>query len=137
MAYAYKAKSKYTYEYAMKMKMNIDGMGQKMEFTVPMMFYGEYTITSVDKDGNAMIEMKITRITMKMDGPMPMDFDTDKGAENMDPSLKPLMAMVNTPMPTKVSPKGKVLEVDIEPLKKALGAEGEKVLGELKTQPTN
>lgn len=132
MSYTYTAKSKYNFEYQMEMKMSLNGMGQQMEINVPMKFFGDYNIISVDKEGNAEIDMKISRITMKMDGPMPMEFDSAKGAENIDPAMKPLMAMVNTPMKAKVSSKGKTLEIDIEPLKKALGADGEMVLTELK-----
>jgi hypothetical protein len=75
-------------------------------------------VTAVDGEGNMTAVVKITRMQMKIEaGPAVAEFDSDKPAK--DPIFKEERAKINVDFPCKMSPVGKMLLTDLEPLRLA------------------
>lgn len=76
-------------------------------------------VTAVDGEGNISMVVKLTHMSMKTSGgPTNIEFDTDKANDN--PNFKAVLAMINVGIPCRVSPEGKMLETDLEPLRLAV-----------------
>lgn len=101
-------------------EMSMEVMGQKIPISMKM--YGDYKVQAVDSNGDTTAVFRFSRITMKSSTPMgKIEFDSDKDSATANPQLKDLKKMVGVPMPVKVSAVGKLLHVDGNPLRKALG----------------
>lgn len=111
--------------------------GIKLNIKQSMQFDAKMAVTDVDGEGNISSVVKITRFQMAMSGMNDMEFDSDKPDE-MDENFKPLMAMINVGIPCKMSPIGKMLETDLEPMRLAMRRAGdaamEKVIEESAAQ---
>lgn len=107
-----------------------DGRGQdmKMNMTMNMKMDGMFHVTEVDSNGDFRAVMTITRITTKMDmeggpgGAQKMDFDSDKDRATDRPEMRPLRAMLNQPVPVKISAMGQLLEADVHALASMMGS---------------
>ena len=102
------------------MNMTMDLAGKTVKIPIVMHFEAEYVVQSVEANGDASVVMMFRRISMKAEGPSNVSFDSDKDANTSDPNLRPLAAMVNIPIPARVSALGKVLDMDLVLLNKAV-----------------
>ena len=127
----HKLKNGQVLKFDMDMDMDIAvRMGaEQLTMTQAMRMEGKMAVTGVDDEGNMSAVAKITRMTMKMTGPAAVEFDTDKASE--DPNFKPLMAMINVGIPCKMSPLGKMLETDLEPMRLAMRRAGNAALSKV------
>ncbi len=96
--------------------------GEDLTIKTTMQIDSTSKITAVDQQGNASITDKITRMLMKITGPVELEFDTNKPSD--DENLKPLLAMINVEIPSKVSPLGKISDVNLDSLREALQKAG-------------
>jgi hypothetical protein len=100
------------------MNTKINQGAQEMKIKQTMRIEASGVVKSVDSEGKMFLDVKITRLTMKVTGgPKNVDFDTDKPSD--DPNLQALGAMINVEIPCKVTPLGKMEETDLEPLRLA------------------
>ena len=103
----------------MDMDMRLDVGGQQINMKQTMTMEAKAAATAVDADGNIAEEVKITRMKMKVTGPGgTVEFDSDKPSD--DPKFQVLKAMINVGIPCKMSPVGKMLKTDMEPLRLAV-----------------
>lgn len=93
---------------------------QRMTVSMNMTMSGDYEIQSVDANGDFRASMVIGRVTMKAKARKEVSFDSDKDGSGGNPAFRPLMAMLKVPIAVKVSPVGKLLETDIQPLLEAV-----------------
>lgn len=108
----------------MTMRMRVMGEGKVVNVSMDMNIKmdGRYDVTAVEPNGDFQARMTLTRVAMKMNsddpnGKQEMDFDSDrKAAEKERPEFRSLRAMVNTPVPIKISALGKVLDMDTHAL---------------------
>ena len=114
----------------MDMDMVVRQGGQTMKMKQIMKFKAKAAVTAVDSEGNISAVVKITRFQMKMSGMADIDVDSDK-PEGMDENFKPLMAMINVGIPCKMSPIGKMLETDLEPMRLAMRRAGNAALSKI------
>lgn len=84
----------------------------------------QYSVQSVDANGDARAILTMTRVVMQSDGPNPVSFDSDKDTAPDNPHLQALRAMLNVPIPVEVSALGEVLDMDQNPVDKALQRAG-------------
>jgi hypothetical protein len=82
------------------------------------------SVKDIDKDGNATIEVMITRMIMNAQGPAAFTYDTNEENKDAPDELKSLAAMVNAPFIFKVSNQGKLLEADSKSFVDALTKAG-------------
>jgi hypothetical protein len=90
----------------------------KMKMT--MRIEARADVKGVDAKGDLALVEKITRMKMKIEGPQTVEIDTDKPGNDDTPEFKALAALVNVNIPTRMSPVGKLLETDLEPLRLAI-----------------
>jgi len=106
-----------------KLAMNIDMVmrvrqgGKELKMKMAMQIEAKVRVTAVDDKGNITALVKITRMYTKFTGAKEVEFDSDK--PNDDPNFKGVAAMINVGIPCKMSPVGKMLETDLEPLRLA------------------
>ncbi len=93
-------------------------------------------VKEVDDEGNISALVKITRMTLKMSGPKEVEFDSDKPDDD-NPQFKAVSAMINVGIPVKISPIGKMLETDLEPLQLAARRAGDAALAKSLEDSTN
>ncbi|MFC1884553.1 hypothetical protein ACFL2O_07270 [Thermodesulfobacteriota bacterium] len=86
---------------------------------------GNYTVKSVKDTGDALAMITITRIRVNTKGPAKIFFDSDSKAEDLDPRLTGLAELINTPLNVKVSPLGRVSDIDRSALNKIIESAGE------------
>lgn len=92
--------------------MTVETMGQKMPMNMKMV--ANYKVTDISEEGNATISTTFTRMTMNLEGPQPMKFDSEVEADlesAMGVMFKP---MLNSPIETEISPKGKLMNFNID-----------------------
>jgi len=111
----------------MDTNMDIGAPDGKVTVETAIKMEGGYEVTAVESNGDFQAVMTITRATMNMNmsaGPgksQRMSFDSDKDAGgDVNPAMRPLLAMLKVPIPVKVSAVGKLLETDMHPLLEAL-----------------
>lgn len=115
---------KFGMDIEMDMKIRLGFQEIKMKQTIRM--DAKAAVTAVDDEGNMSVLAKITRMHMKISGPVQLDFDTDKSSD--DPKFKAVTAMINIGIPCRISPVGKMLETDLEPLRLAVRRAGDAAL---------
>ena len=108
----------------MAVDMNTDiGMkmgARTMAVTQTMHIDAKAKVTAVDETGNIFVLVKISRLTMEMKGiPEPVSYDSDN-ADDAKPDFEGINAMIGVGIPCKISPVGKMLETDLEPLRLAM-----------------
>lgn len=92
--------------------------------------------TAVASNGDFSAIVKITRMRMTTtSGANNVEFDTDKPSD--DPSFKGISAMINVGIPCKMSPVGKMLETDMEPIRQAVRKVGNDALVKSLEDSTN
>ena len=111
----------------MDTNMDIGAPDGKVTIEMAMKMDGGYEVKAVESNGDFQAVMTITHAAMNMNiSPGPgksqrMSFDSDKDAGgDVNPAMRPLMAMLKVPIPVKVSAVGKLLETDMHPLLEAL-----------------
>jgi|GEM_PF-2067919 len=109
-------------ENSINVDMQIEMMGQSMPMT--MVMETKYEINDVDSEGNADFSFAITR--MSINSAQGISFDSNDESSNTMPELDPLMKLMNKKITSKITPKGKMLEVDYSSLEE-LGDEYEAV----------
>ena len=123
-------------EIGMHMKMSF--AGRNIDMPIDMMVEADYVIDSVDSNGDAKIKLLITRMTMDMKGPQgKVAVDTKDSASMQNPQFKPIMAMINTPIFAKLTPLGKVLNLDFNLLRKAMQKMGSAAMSQNLKQQTD
>ena len=105
----------------LKMGIAIDGRGQEKRIKVDtdMKMVGKYVVQSVDPSGDARATMTISRATMEVTGDNPMSYDSAKDSTPSDPNLAGLAAMLNVPIPVRISARGELLDADFLPVQAA------------------
>ncbi len=103
----------------METNMNMEMMGQKMPMEMTM--ESDYKIKDVTESGNAKIDVVFTRISMSMEGPQPMKFDSDN-EEDMknNPAAGVFAALLNKAITSEVTPYGKVVEMNMDAIMEGL-----------------
>lgn len=120
LRYKFQPGQKVKMDVDMDMSMRMSGEGQKLNIEMPMKIEGIYEVKGIDEDGNAEVVTTITRMKMKVTGgPQDISFDSATGSSH--PQFKPLMKMLDVPIPVKVSPAGKLLEANLDALRDAAG----------------
>lgn len=105
-------------DYTMTMEM----MGQKIP--MHMIMESDYEVKSLTDNGDAKIGVTFTRISMEMDGPQVVKFDSDEVEDlKADPMGAMFAPMLSKPISSVISPEGKVLEMDIDALLEGLPEE--------------
>jgi Family of unknown function (DUF6263) len=128
LRYKYIPGKKTAIEVEIDLTMSIEVSGQKMLITMPMKLGCHYTVKTVDADGDATAEMVITKMAVSMTSPQgEMTYDSDRD-DGSDPRFGSLQAMLNVPIPVKVSALGKVLEMDVQPMEEAIKRGGASAL---------
>jgi hypothetical protein len=107
----------------MAMSMRIRQGAGEMNMKMTMRMDAKAVVTNIDGDGNMSCLVKITRMVMKVAGPKQVEFDSDN--PNDDPNFKAVTATINVGIPCKLSPEGKLLETDLEPLRLAASRAGQ------------
>ncbi|MGA2545402.1 MAG: DUF6263 family protein [Rectinemataceae bacterium] len=111
-------------EVEIDMSISIEAAGPKMAIEMPMKLGCYYTVKSVDGNGDATAEMVITKMALSVTSPQgDMTYDSDRD-DGSDPKFGSLKAMMNVPIPVKVSTLGKVLEMDVQPMEEAIKRSG-------------
>jgi hypothetical protein len=103
-------------------------MDRKADMHMLISMAAEYTVKSVDENGDARADFTITRMTMKamsQASPGGITFDSDKVQQDADPKLAALKVFVKTVIPVKVSSIGKILDMDLDPIREAVARAGE------------
>jgi hypothetical protein len=115
-----------------KMAMDIDvdararQGSEETRLKMTMRIEAKSVVTAVDDEGNISIVLKITRMYLKSSGEKDVEFDSDKRPD--DPAFKGVTAMIGVGIPCKISPVGKMLETDLEPLRLAASRAGNAAL---------
>jgi hypothetical protein len=125
---------KVTLDYDMDMDIHLGGQEQKMKQA--MALEGRGTVTGVNPQGDMAVSLQITRMTMKMTGPLNVDFDSSK-PDTVDSNFRPLLSMINVNIPCRLSPVGKMLETDLEPLRLAMRNAGNAAFGKMLEETTS
>jgi hypothetical protein len=99
------------------MDMRIRQGAQEVKLKMTMRMEAKTVVTAVDGEGNMSVLVKITAMHLKVSGAQDVEFDSDKPTD--DPAFKGLTAMIGVGIPCKMSPVGKLLETDLEPLRLA------------------
>ncbi len=115
------AATKLAMQIANRMQM---GENNKVTVHVTIDMDAQYTVRSVDGNGDAWAVLTITRMKMRSDGPEAVAFDSAQNQPAGNPHLQALQAMLNTPIPVKVSALGKVLDMDRDPIDQAIRRAG-------------
>mgnify|MGYP001361976523 CR=1 FL=1 len=110
-------------ENSINVDMQIEMMGQSMPMT--MVMETKYEINNVDSEGNADFSFAITRMSINS-AQQGISFDSNDESSNTMPELEPLMKIMNKKITSKITPKGKMLDVDYSSLEE-LGDEYEAV----------
>jgi len=126
----YKCRPDQKVKFGLEMDINMEispPEGAGMTIETGMKMEGGYAVTAVESNGDFQAVMTITRAAMKMNmsaGPgksQRMSFDSDKDTgDDTDPAMRPMRAMLNVPIPIRVSAVGKLLETDTHALLEAL-----------------
>lgn len=119
LRYQFEPGQQWAIEFDMDMTMDIQAAAMNMEMTMDMGMSGGYTVETVDADGNGSITMTITRVTMDMGGPMAIRFDSDDPS-TITPEFTPMLAMLNVPLRSQISPMGELVSADMGLLYEAL-----------------
>ena len=101
----------------MEMNMHIKQGAQEFTMKIAMRIEAKDAVSAVDAEGNMTGVVKITRMKMKVAGPKEVEFDSDKPTD--DPNFKGVTAMIGVGIPCKISPVGKMLETDLDPIRQA------------------
>jgi hypothetical protein len=125
----YKMKPGQVEKLAMDMDIDVTAHqgGQDLGMKMVMRIEAKTAVKEVDDDGNISALVKITRMTLKMSGQQEAAFDSDKPDDD-NPQFKAASAMINVGIPVKISPVGKLLETDLEPLRLAAKRLGDAAL---------
>ncbi len=94
--------------------------GKKLAIRIALTMWVKYTVNSVDTNGDAWATMTITRMTMKASAPQEISYDSDIDTDTTNPHLQALTVMINTPFSVKVSAVGKLLDLNLDPIHKAI-----------------
>jgi hypothetical protein len=126
----YKFKNGETVRMSMDLVMNnnIWLMDRKADMHMLISMAAEYTVKSVDENGDAWADFTITRMTMKAMSPASpsgITFDSDKEQQDADPKLAALKVFVKTTIPVKVSSVGKILDMNLDPVHEVMARAGE------------
>ena len=111
----------------MDMVMAVHQGGRDVNVIMTMRIEWKTAVKEVDDEGNISALVKITRMTLKLSGPKEAAFDSDKPDDD-NPQFKAVSAMINVGIPVKISPVGKLLETDLEPLRLAAQRAGDAAL---------
>jgi len=127
--FRYKLKAGQVQKTFLEMDMNstVSQGFQKVVIKQSMKIDAKVAVTGVDAEGNISAVVKITRFRMTASGQAEVDFDSDK-ADAPDENFKGLLAMVNVGIPCRMSPIGKLLETDLEPMRLAVRRAGNAAL---------
>ncbi|MFO7865109.1 MAG: DUF6263 family protein [Salinivirgaceae bacterium] len=98
----------------MDYNLNMEFMGQKMP--IAMQMESKCIVTDVtDELGH--LTLQFTRIAMQMNGPQVINYDSDTDNNPMGSMLgRSLSPLLNNPVRTVISPKGKIIETSIDSL---------------------
>jgi hypothetical protein len=135
LRYKFKAGQVMKMDMQTEMDMKIKLGGQELTMKQTMRIDAKSAVTEVDDEGNISIVAKVSRLRMKISGLMQLDFDTDKPSE--DPNFQAVTAMINVGIPCKLSPVGKILETDMEPLRLAVRRAGNAALAKVLEDSTD
>ncbi len=108
------------------MDVNVRQGGQELAVKMTMHMEAKARVTDVDAEGNISAVVKITRMTTKVTGPNAVEFDSDKPGD--DPKFQAVTAMIGVGIPCKLTPTGRLLETDLEPLRLAARRAGDAAL---------
>jgi hypothetical protein len=106
------------------MDMTVRQGDQNQNVKMSMRIEWKTAVKEVDDDGTISALVKITRMTLKMSGLRDVAFDSDKPDDD-NQQFKAMSAMINVGIPIKLSPVGKLLETDLEPLRLATRRAGD------------
>lgn len=108
------AKKKMSYDMAMDMVVNVPQQGQQIKGKTNMGFDISAEVADVADNGELTMKMTYDRVRMLVSmGPVQLDFDSadpDKGGNN--PASAALAAMVGKTITVKMTPQGKVLDIE-------------------------
>lgn len=116
------------------MDMRIRMGGQEIPMKQNMRIDAKAAVTEVDGEGNISLVAKVSRLRMKIGGLKELEFDTDNAGD--DPNFKAVTAMIGVGIPCKMSPVGKMLETDLEPLRLAVRRAGNAALSKVMEDST-
>jgi hypothetical protein len=108
------------------MDMRVRQGAQELKLKMTLRMDAKAVVTTVDGEGNMSVLLKITRMYSKTSGLKDVEFDSDRPSDN--PDFKGVTAMVGVGIPCKMSPVGKMLETDLEPLRLAVRRAGDAAL---------
>jgi hypothetical protein len=117
-----------------EMDAHLPGAGDagKMKMSTGTKIEGGYEVQSVEDGGDFTVRRTVRRMITKVSGAQDVTIDSDKPGDDgsaLGKAMKPLMkVMTETPISMKMSPLGKVLEVDMKPLLETLDNAGGKAL---------
>lgn len=103
-------------------------MNRKADMHMLISMDAKYTVKSVAENGDAWADFTITKMTMKATSPASptgITFDSDKEQQDTDPKLAALKVFVKTTIPVKVSSIGKILDMNLDPVREAITRAGE------------
>lgn len=97
----------------MNYEMVMEMMGQKTPLNMTM--ESNYRIKEVKENGNAVTAINFTRVAMSMEGPQPMQFDSDN-EENMqnNRAADQFKVLLDNEISSEITPKGKVVQMNLD-----------------------
>ncbi|HPW65637.1 MAG TPA: DUF6263 family protein [Salinivirgaceae bacterium] len=110
-------------ENTLSVDMQIEVMGQSTPMT--MIMESKYEINNVDNEGNAEVNLSITRMSINSVA-QGVNFDSNEKNSDIMPELEPMLKLLNKKVTSTMTPKGKILKVDYSSLEE-LGDEFEAV----------
>ncbi len=125
--YKFQPGQKVSMDMSMNTEMKTESEEGEMSMPFVMTFEANYAVKSVDKDGNARAELVITRMTMKSSGFLDISYDSADPKDAAKDKFTSINALINVPIPVQISPLGKLLSVDTNPLLKAAQKMGQQL----------
>ena len=119
LRYKFKVGQIVNMEFEMASGSHMQAEGMNVEFQTIMKIFGNYKVTSVNSRGDAGAILNLTRMTVQVKGQNNVSFDSNDPGASDNPNFKEVMAMLHVPIPVKVSSRGEVIDMNLDPLNQA------------------